>query len=105
MFTLAALAAMTAASAPIQMSVSREGDLTTFVVQGASAVPLTARYELEVLSGAGNRNRNVGTVSLRPGAPQRFATIRVSAGQYVARLVVTDEGGRVLGEQVLRSPG
>lgn len=99
--TLAALAAMT--PGPIQLTAKQDGDATTFMVEGASTQPLIARYELEITGGTGNRNRNAGTATLRPGERHRFAIVRINDQRWEARLRVMDASGRQLSEEVLRS--
>ena len=103
-FTAAALAlaAVAGAGEPVRLAVEQGPQHTTFQVVGESPVAVDARYELAIETGGGNRTRNVGEVSVRPGAAQAFATVRTTGAPWVATLTVTTAGGRY--ERVLRSP-
>ena len=92
MLTLAAAVAMTQ---PLNLVLEGEGTAARLLVVGESAVPLTARYELEASGGNGNRSVQSGTVRLLPG--QRVTLVSLSMSglpeTWAAKLRVSHDGG------------
>lgn len=89
-----AAAAQPSADQPIRLEVRETGSEVEFRVIGASARPVEARYVLEV-TGNGNRSRQAGTASLRPGVESSLITLRLgnSAAGWKAVLGVDPQPG------------
>lgn len=95
----AALVGTPTTGRPIQLQVNQADGQLVIRLIGQSQAAISARYELELASGAaGSTNRSVqrGTANLRPGKAVTLATLRMSnpnGASWTARLHVTPSSG------------
>lgn len=95
----AAIATTPAAGRPIHLEVNQADGQLVIKLVGDSQAPVSARYQLELASGAaGSNNHSVqsGTANLLPGKIVTLATLRVSnpkGARWTARLHVTPSSG------------
>ena len=95
----ALVTAPTAAPRPIHLQVNQADGQLVIKLVGESQAAVSARYELEIASGAGgssNRSVQRGTANLQPGKAVTLATLRMSTpkgGSWTARLHVTPSSG------------
>jgi hypothetical protein len=84
---------------PLQLKVSEVGETLEMNLVGHSALPCSARYELEVTGGpkgASNHSVQRGTATIKAGAPVTVATVRLGnpkGAEWAARLHVTPSSG------------
>jgi hypothetical protein len=88
----------TAAVPPIRLIAEEEGSHVKLRVVGLSDAPYSARYSLDVRSGAdgsGNSSTQSGQVRLAPGVSATLISLSVSApsGTWNAKLRVEPDGG------------
>lgn len=91
MLSMLALAATGAVTQPIALISEQHGHETRLLVVGESPTPLKARFELEAMSGRGNRSRQSGTVELQPNRKVVLISLGFSdhASEWMARLRVS----------------
>ena len=95
MFDLLLLAAAGTMTQPVNLVLEGKGEQARLLVIGESAVPLTARYELEASSGNGNRSVQSGTVRLLAGQRVELVKLNMSGSTHgwAATLRVNHNGG------------
>jgi hypothetical protein len=92
---------------PITLATAARDGAVDLIVSGRAAVPVRARYTLEVRSGSsGNRSVQSGEAAQRPGQPVSLVHLTLggdAATRWTATLEVETEGGRPYRE-VLSAP-